>query len=152
MQRVSISGLCHLSKGCCLSLALKQLGHCPIHGCLPCLLSFGSPIMCILSLGTPTDLGFPVLQQLLTPWPSGCSSRSVHTVWEASGPLCPHAYFNMDPSFHSSTFPSFSIYHVCLKSHLSVRHPPLHGLLQHFCRSYFSVCSFWHRGHLWDCF
>lgn len=71
--------------------------------------------------------------------PAVRSSWSVHTVLEASGPLCPHACFNMDPSFHSSTFPSFSIYHVCLKSHLSVRHPPLHGLLQHFCRSYFSV-------------
>lgn len=120
MQRVSLPGLCHLSKGCCLSLALKQLGHCPIHKCLPCLPSFGSSIICILSLGAPTDLGFPVLQELLTPValrlcapPAVCSSWSVHTVLETSGPLCPHVRFNMDPSFHSSTFPSFSISRLC---------------------------------------
>lgn len=146
MQRVSLPGLCHLSKGCCLSLTLKQLGHCPIHGCLPRLPSFGSSIICILSLGAPTDLGFPVLQELLTPVALRlCSSSGCVLLM-----VCPHCFWKPLAHcalMHASTWilasipalSHLSLYHVCVKSHLSVSHPPLHGLLQHFCCSYFSV-------------
>lgn len=140
MQRVSLPGLCHLSKGCCLSLALKQLGHCPIHGCLPRLPSFGSSIICILSLGAPTDLGFPVLQQLLTPVLLRlCAPHGLSTLFWKPLAHCALMYASTWILASIPALSHLSLYHICVKSHLSVSHPPLHGLLQHFCCSYFSV-------------